>query len=83
MKAPTEVEFILPFLDYFRGRPELQNRLLRESGYSIEGDPREFSKLLLALTLQNRFMAFYDWFDREIPTVKTLDDLALRVFPVS
>jgi hygromycin-B 7''-O-kinase len=82
MKAPAELEYTLPFLDYFRGSSGLQKRLLSASGYKMTSEPEKFSKLLLALTLQNRFMAFHDWFRPELKSgVSTLEEIAFKVFP--
>lgn len=82
MNAPCEVEFILPFIDLFKGNYSLQKELLKFANYKQKYDNKEFSELLMALTLQNRFIAFHDWFSKEINSgIKNLRDLAKIVFP--
>jgi hygromycin-B 7''-O-kinase len=83
MKGPREIDFILPFLDFFRGRSSLQKQLLEAYGYGAIADRESFSELLLALTLQNRFMAFHDWFKTELESGATsLPALARKVYPL-
>jgi hygromycin-B 7''-O-kinase len=82
MMAPMELEYVLPFLDVFRGSSVLQRRVMNESGFKEKIEPDRFSKLLLALTLQNRFMAFHDWFQPELKSgATTLEEIAFKSFP--
>lgn len=80
--APCEIEFTLPFIDFFKGSYDLQNNLLISSKYNKILSSKEFSNLLMALTLQNRFMAFHDWFSKELKnSVNSMEDLVKIVFP--
>jgi len=39
---------------------------------------------MMALTLQNRFIAFHDWFDREINKgANSVEEIAASIFPPS
>lgn len=82
MLAPLEVEFILPCLDFFRGDRELQDQLFQAAGYKITFERKHFSNIMLAMTLQNRFIKFEDWFRPELQRgASSLDDLANKIFP--
>jgi hypothetical protein len=82
MRAPLEVEFILPCLDFFRGDRELQDQLFQAAGYQITFERKHFSNIMLALTLQNRFIEFEDWFRPELLSgTDSLDALASKIFP--
>lgn len=78
MRAPPEVELLLPCLDYFRGDGSGQAALFAAAGLG----PRPDGRRLLALALVNRFIVFHDWFDRELAAgVDSLEALAEVVFP--
>lgn len=80
MRAPPEVELLLPCLDFFRGDAGRQDALFAAAGLELAG--RERSEALLALALVNRFIDFQDWFSKELRAgVGTLEDLAEAVFP--
>ena len=51
MVAPIETEFILPFMEFFRGNFSHQTLLMSKAGYDIPKDREKFSKVMLALTL--------------------------------
>ena len=82
MNAPVELEFILPIVCFFKGNAELQ-RLVWESSECLLGfKPAEYSNIMMALTLQNRFIAFHDWFSREIDQgAVTIEEIAVKIFP--
>ena len=82
MLAPLEVEFILPCLDFFRGDRELQDQLFQAAGYQINFERKQFSNVMLALTLQNRFIEFENWFRPELHSgTSSLGELANKIFP--
>ncbi len=82
MNAPIELEFVLPIISFFKGRSEHQQLLLKEAGYSPQFKLSEYSDIMMALTLQNRFIAFHDWFDREIEKgAESIEDIASAIFP--
>jgi hygromycin-B 7''-O-kinase len=82
MNAPVEMEFILPMLCFFRGNAELQQHLMKEAGCTPRFRGQDYSNLMMTLALQNRFMAFHDWFDRELKNGATsVAEVARVVFP--
>jgi len=82
MNAPIELEFVLPILCFFRGKADLQRHLLFSAGYEPPFKMSEYSNVMMAFALQNRFMAFHDWFDREIKNgAQSVEDVASAVFP--
>jgi len=82
MNAPIELEFILPMLCFFRGKADLQRHLLLCAGYEPQFKMSEYSNVMMAFALQNRFMAFHDWFAREIKNgAKSVEEVAGVVFP--
>jgi hygromycin-B 7''-O-kinase len=81
MNAPIELEFILPIVCFFKGKPELQRLVLEGAEYGLKYSSRDYSNLMMALTLQNRFIAFHDWFDIEIRNgAESVEEIASTVF---
>ena len=82
MNAPIEMEFILPIVCFFKGKPELQRLVWEGAEYRPKFNPNEYSNVMMALALQNRFIAFHDWFDREIDKgAKSVEEVAAMIFP--
>lgn len=81
--APVEVDFLLPFLDCFRGSAVLQRRAIAASGRVFTLSGADFSNGLMALMLLNRFIRFDEWFDIEIARLATteIEAIAAVVFP--
>lgn len=82
MLAPKEVELILPFLVFFRSDKERQRKLLAQIGIDTKTYKVPFSRLMMGLTLCNRFLHFEEWFSREIKKegLKNIREIADRVF---
>lgn len=85
MLAPKEIEMILPFLVFFRGQGERQKSLFIKSGLDPESYAVPISRLMMGLTLCNRFLHFEEWFSREIKKegLKDIRDISDRVFAMS
>jgi hypothetical protein len=82
MNAPIELEFVLPMICFFKGKSEHQQRMLNEAGFRPRFKLNEYSNVMMALALQNRFIAFHDWFDREIEKgAESIEDVASAIFP--
>lgn len=82
MNAPIEMEFILPIVCFFKGKPELQRLVWEGTEYRPKFSSDEYSNVMMALALQNRFIAFHDWFDREIDKgAKSVEEVAAMIFP--
>ena len=82
MNAPIEMEFILPIVCFFKGKPELQRLVWEGAEHKPQFDSAQYSNMMMALTLQNRFIAFHDWFDREIDKgAKSVEEIAAIIFP--
>ena len=82
MNAPIEMEFILPIVCFFKGKAELQRLVWEGAEYKPQFDSAHYSNIMMALTLQNRFIAFHDWFDREIDKgAKSVEEIATSIFP--
>lgn len=82
MNAPLEMELVLPILCFFRGNSHAQRELARAAGAESPLLFANYSNLMMALTLQNRFIAFHDWFAREVREGATsIDEVASAVFP--
>ncbi len=82
MNAPIEMEFILPIVCFFKGKPELQRLVWEGAECMPKCNSTEYSNMMMALTLQNRFIAFHDWFDREIDKgAKSVEEIAASIFP--
>lgn len=80
--APKEIDYVLPFLDLFKGSYSLQNNLLKGSKYIKKYDGRDFSYFLMILILQNRFIAFHNWFSKELSTgLASIEKIAETVYP--
>ncbi|MNK51260.1 Phosphotransferase enzyme family protein [compost metagenome] len=81
MDAPVELEFVLPILCFFKGNAEYQQRLWESSKLSPQFSHDNYSKMMMALALQNRFIEFQDWFSREIKNgATTVEEVAQMVF---
>ena len=82
MNAPIEMEFVLPIICFFKGKPELQRLVWEGAECEPKFRANEYSNMMMALTLQNRFIAFHDWFDQEIVKgFKSVEEIAAFVFP--
>ncbi|NOT79777.1 MAG: aminoglycoside phosphotransferase family protein [Bacteriovoracaceae bacterium] len=82
MNAPIEMEFILPIICFFKGKPDLQRLVWEGAQYHSTIAPDDYSNIMMALSLQNRFIAFHDWFDREIGKgAKSVEEIAAIIFP--
>lgn len=82
MNAPVEMEFILPIISFFKGKAELQRLVWEGAEYKPQFDSAQYSNIMMALTLQNRFIAFHDWFDREIDKgAKSVEEISTSIFP--
>ena len=82
MNAPIEMEFILPIVCFFKGKPELQRLVWEGAEHKPQFDSAQYSNMMMALTLQNRFIAFHNWFDREIDKgAKSVEEIAAIIFP--
>lgn len=84
MLAPKEIELILPFLIFFRSDRDRQKKLLNQIGLDTSAYPIPFSRLMMGLTLCNRFIHFEEWFSREIikEGIGDIGEIADRVFAV-
>lgn len=85
MLAPKEIEMILPFLVFFRGHGQRQKQLFMQSGLDPSVYSVPISRLMMGLTLCNRFLHFEEWFAREIKKAGMTDirDISDRVFSLS
>ena len=82
MNAPIEMEFILPIICFFKGKPDLQRQVWEGAQYHPNFATIDYSNIMMALTLQNRFIAFHDWFDGEIDKgAKSVEEIAAIIFP--
>lgn len=82
MNAPIEMEFILPIICFFKGNVSLQQKIWEKSECNFKFNSKNYSNVMMALTLQNRFIAFHDWFDREIEKgADSVEEIALTIFP--
>lgn len=83
MDAPMELEFVLPFVCFFKGNYQLQQKVIASSGVPIGLSPQEYSAGMMALTLMNRFISFEEWFDLEINSREdvSIEDVARSVYP--
>jgi hygromycin-B 7''-O-kinase len=79
-EAPIEMELVLPLLDYFRGDATLQRVVCEHAGIARTND---FSTMMMAVTLLNRFLNFENWFRGELKRegVASVDDVARLAFP--
>jgi hygromycin-B 7''-O-kinase len=82
MLAPAELDAAVPMLDIFRGRADLQERLLREAGISPVAEGERLSMLFMAIALLHPFAYFHDWFGGEIEAgLSRIPDIARSAFP--
>lgn len=82
MNAPIEMDLILPILCFFRGNVEFQRKLFESAKIVPKFSGNHHSNLMMALALQNRFIAFHDWFDRELQRgASTIEEIAASCFP--
>lgn len=82
MNAPIEMEFVLPIICFFKGQPEHQQLILTAGGFNPPFKLNEYSNVMMALALQNRFIAFHEWFDHEIEKgAESVEDVASAIFP--
>jgi hypothetical protein len=82
MNAPVELEFILPILCFFKGKTERQKRMWDSAKLRPQFTSQNYSNMMMAIALQNRFIAFHDWFGREINNgAVTVEEIASSVFP--
>lgn len=82
MNAPIEMDFVLPALCFFRGKVDFQRKMFESARVASKYSGNHHSNVMMALALQNRFIAFHDWFDREIERgAKTVEEIAASVFP--
>lgn len=83
MSAPVELEFILPILCFFKGNRELQKLVWESAEYLPHYKSEQYSNIMMVLTLQNRFIAFHDWFSGEIEKgAESVEEIAQAVFPL-
>lgn len=83
MNAPIEMEFILPIICFFKGKPELQRLVWEGAEYHPKYANEDYSNMMMALTLQNRFIAFHDWFDRDIAKgAHSIEEIAAKIFQI-
>lgn len=82
MNAPIEMDFVLPILCFFRGKVDFQRKMFESAKVTPKFSGSHHSNILMALALQNRFIAFHDWFDREIERgALSVEEVAASVFP--
>ena len=82
MNAPIEMDFVLPVLCFFRGKVDFQRQMFEAARVALKDSGHHHSNIMMALTLQNRFIAFHDWFNREIEGgAQTVEEIAASVFP--
>jgi Phosphotransferase enzyme family len=82
MNAPIELEFVLPMICFFKGRRDLQQILLEASDYKPNYKLNDYPNVMMAMALQNRFIAFHDWFGREIKEgADSIEEIAAKIFP--
>lgn len=82
MNAPIELDFVLPILCFFRGKVEFQRKMFESAQVVPIFTAGDYSNVMMALALQNRFIAFHEWFDREIECgAKSVEEIAASVFP--
>jgi len=59
----------------------LMLRKKRKQDFNLQFKRSEFANLMMTLTLQNRFVAFHDWFRNEMQNgAATVEDVAEIVF---
>src|SRR5215470_5809403 len=77
MVAPPELDAVVPMLDLFRGRRDVQRRLLQEAGIECPPPGESFSALFMAVALLHPFTFVHDWFEPEIKRGYTrIDEIA-------
>jgi len=82
MNAPLEMELVLPILCFFKGNEHAQYELIRAAGAESALLFTNYRELMMTLTLQNRFIAFHDWFAREIRQgANSIEEVASAGFP--
>jgi hypothetical protein len=82
MDAPIELDFVLPFVCFFKGNHALQKRAIQASGVPFGFAQQEYSNGMMALTLMNRFICFEEWFDAELSSgAASIEEVARRVYP--
>jgi hygromycin-B 7''-O-kinase len=82
MNAPIEMDFVLPIICFFKGKAEYQKVMFESAGVIPRFEKSDYSNGMMALALQNRFIAFHAWFDREIEKgAVTVEEVAAAIFP--
>jgi hypothetical protein len=82
MDAPSELEFVLPFVCFFKGNHALQQRAIKASGVPYGFSQQDYSNGMMALTLMNRFICFEEWFDVELSSgAASIEEVARMVYP--
>ena len=82
MNAPIEMDAVLPILCFFRGKEAFQRKIFESARITPKFSGHHHSNIMMALALQNRFIAFHDWFDRELQRgANTLEEIAASCFP--
>lgn len=82
MNAPMEMDFVLPILCFYKGKLDFQKKMFESAEFTPNYDLKIHSNIMMALALQNRFIAFHDWFDREIGNgAQSVEEVAKSVFP--
>jgi hypothetical protein len=81
MNAPIEMDFVLPIICFFKGKAESQKVMFESAGVVPRFEKGDYSNVMMALALQNRFIAFHEWFDREIEKgADTVEEVAAAIF---
>lgn len=82
MNAPIEMDFVLPILCFYKGKSHFQNEMFKAAKFTPNYDQKNHSNIMMAIALQNRFIAFHDWFIHEIENgASSVEEVAKSVFP--